>query len=58
MLNLITEEKSCREAGCWTWFRKNAGSHVKVWRNFAVSNNTKLTIQKYIDNTYDSEKNL
>lgn len=58
MLNLITEEKSCREAGCWTWFRKNAGSHVKVSRNFAVYNNKKLRIQKYMDNTYDPEKSI
>lgn len=34
MLNLITEEKSCREAGCRTRFTMNAGSHVKVSRNF------------------------
>ena len=34
MLNLITEEKSCREASCQTGFTMNAGSHVKVPRNF------------------------
>lgn len=30
MLNLITEEKSCREAGCQAIFTMNAESHVKV----------------------------
>lgn len=34
VLNLITEEKSCREASCQTGFTLNAGNHVKVPKNF------------------------
>lgn len=32
--NLITEKKSCGEAGCRTWFTKHKGSYLKVPRTF------------------------
>lgn len=34
MLNLIIEEKLCREVGCRIRFIMNVGSYVKVLRNF------------------------